>query len=150
LQINYKFIKWVNSNVNFYTKNAVNDDKAAIILKYIGNELKHHPGNRCLKTEQCVTQVRKGSSVYISVLFLTLTTGSIKMLQTFAWKRLNVRPTTRKLALKSHWLCKVLVVLFLSLALATSLHSWHLSRRFATVELLTIVGVARIWFALII
>ena len=48
-------------------QNAVNDDKSASILKFLGKELERHPENRCVKTEQCVNQVRKGSSVFIYV-----------------------------------------------------------------------------------
>ncbi len=48
-------------------QNAVNDDKSASILKFLGKELERHPENRCVKTEQCVNHVRKGSSVLIYV-----------------------------------------------------------------------------------
>jgi hypothetical protein len=47
-------------------KNAANEPDAGI-LKFLGQELKHHPELRFPTSQQCIDQVRKGSSVYIFV-----------------------------------------------------------------------------------
>ena len=47
-------------------QNAINQDSG--ILKYLGEELKRNPEQlRCDTTDQCVAQVRKGSTAYIFV-----------------------------------------------------------------------------------
>jgi len=48
-------------------QNAANDADGATILKFLGEELKRHPEMRFQTTQQCLDQVRKGSSVYIFV-----------------------------------------------------------------------------------
>ena len=49
-------------------KSVINDVDAAGILKYLGEDLKRHPENRCSSTDQCTEKVLKGSSVYIFVI----------------------------------------------------------------------------------
>ena len=46
----------------------MNDKGSAGILKYLGEDIKRHPENRCVSTDQCIDKVLKGSSVYIFVI----------------------------------------------------------------------------------
>ena len=48
-------------------KSAVGNDKPNGIFKFIGEELKRHPEQRCTSTDHCLDRVRTGSSVYIYV-----------------------------------------------------------------------------------
>lgn len=48
-------------------KSSIKDDKAPAVYKVIGENLERHPEQRCASTDQCVEQVRGGSSVYIFV-----------------------------------------------------------------------------------
>lgn len=45
----------------------MDDPKSSSVFKYIGNQLKQHPEQRCVSQNQCIEQVRQGSSVYIFV-----------------------------------------------------------------------------------
>ena len=50
-----------------FKKSAVGNDKPNGIFKFIGEELKRHPEQRCTSTDHCLDRVRTGSSVYIYV-----------------------------------------------------------------------------------
>ena len=49
-----------------YLKNTANEPDAGI-LYFLGQELKRHPELRFPTSQQCLDQVRRGSSVYIFV-----------------------------------------------------------------------------------
>ena len=50
-----------------FLKNAIKDDESSGILKYIGEQLKNNPDQRCVTTDKCLDKVREGSSIYIFV-----------------------------------------------------------------------------------